>query len=392
MDEEEVHEQLKLKGNAYIDEMLPAIAKDLYLNGDFNYRTLEKVYASEFITSDQKLHANELASILVNYQNVSVDINSTNVYGNQSSDVINSSFITNLLNILKDEASLKAFGKYKAQSKQYNFSNILFEDKDESGEIIYGLFRKDADGNVVPTEYARQLLSVHLFDGAIDYSTDKKILYKEMSEGDYIGSQFISFFQGSNISQSNIPLANYFMRTPSDAPRNFVVTAPRYKIQGLINTNESQVSAFIDDRINQIKHYQKTEDEILIEPIVTVKNADYIISAITTKLKKDVKIPAGIAKELKQYEGQQVSIKFQYKTDDKESDENIIVRTGIYQNGILKESSFAGTYIHKFSDDVLYELRRIERNDMERKGMINHTFNHNHILFRQLKNNLNKNY
>lgn len=385
LDEEEVHEQLKLKGNAYIDEMLPAIAKDLHLNGDFNYRTLEKVYASEFITAEQKLHANELASILVNYQNVSVDINSTNVYGNQSSDVINSSFITNLLNILKDEASLKAFGKYKAQSKQYNFSNILFEDKDENGDIIYGLFRKDADGNVTPTEYARQLLSVHLFDGAIDYSTDKKILYKEMSEGDYIGSQFISFFQGSNISQSNIPLANYFMRTPSDAPRNFVVTAPRYKIQGLINTNESQVSAFIDDRINQIKHYQKTDDEILIEPIVSVKNADYIISAINSELKKDVKIPAGIAKELKQYEGQQISIKFQYKTDDKESDENIIVRTGIYSNGVLKDSSFAGTYIHKFSDDVLYELRRIERNDMERKGKINHTFNSSHILFRQLK-------
>ena len=50
-----------------------------------------------------------------------------------------------------------------------------------------------------------------------------------MSKADYITTAVINFFN----TEGNIkgtPMANYFMRTPSDSSTQYVITAPRYTI------------------------------------------------------------------------------------------------------------------------------------------------------------------
>lgn len=143
--------------------------------------------------------------------------------------------ITNIMNTLKSTIALKNFGKYKSQSRQYDFSNIMIEHKDENGKIInYGLFTIDeASQEFIPTSYAKDLLKANLFSGASDMTSSKNVLYSEMSKGDYIATSFINFFKTEtkyNVTEESkqITFANYFMRIPSDAPKNFVMIAPRY--------------------------------------------------------------------------------------------------------------------------------------------------------------------
>lgn len=52
-----------------------------------------------------------------------------------------------------------------------------------------------------------------------------------MLTADYIASAFNSFFKPATTRRQQnqaITYASYFMRTPSDAPKNFVITAPKY--------------------------------------------------------------------------------------------------------------------------------------------------------------------
>ena len=123
---------------------------------------VESIYTRDYITDEQKRVAIELSNQLVDYALIKVENNSLNPLGNQSSDVINSSFITGMMQVLQDRATLEQYGTFKFQSQQYNFSNIMLEHIEEDGTTIYGLFRKNADGSVTPTEHASELLQVFL--------------------------------------------------------------------------------------------------------------------------------------------------------------------------------------------------------------------------------------
>ena len=104
--------------------------------------------------------------------------------------------ITNILNTLKSDIALGNYGKYKSQSRQYDFSNIMIEHKAADGTIInYGLFTKDeVSQEFIPTPYAKRLLKARLFNGATDAISNKNVLYSEMSKGDYTTTAFINYF------------------------------------------------------------------------------------------------------------------------------------------------------------------------------------------------------
>ena len=53
-----------------------------------------------------------------------------------------------------------------------------------------------------------------------------------MSKGDYIGTSWANFFSELNntITGTNIKLGRYFLRIPSDAPKTFIVKAPRFVV------------------------------------------------------------------------------------------------------------------------------------------------------------------
>lgn len=208
--------------------------------------SVREAYKQGYLSTNTKAYALELAKSLAPYSVVNIDSNSTNALGNQSADQINDSMITNFLNAVKAtlteeqkdgtkvSTELINYGKYKFQGVQYNLSGILMEHRDENGAIInYGLFYKDKDGNIQITNYARDMVNISLFDGAGNPNTKDNVLYSGMSKGDYVYTGFAQYFNAEQ--NPNMLMGDYFMRIPSDAPKNFVVHAPRYKVDGLFS-------------------------------------------------------------------------------------------------------------------------------------------------------------
>lgn len=208
--------------------------------------SVREAYKQGYLSTNTKAYALELAKALAPYSVVNIDSNSTNALGNQSADQINDSMITNFLNAVKGtlmeqqkdgskvSTELINYGKYKFQGVQYNLSGILMEHRNENGAIInYGLFYKDKDGNIQITSYARDMINISLFDGAGNPNTKDNVLYSGMSKGDYVYTGFAQYFNAEQ--NPNMLMGDYFMRIPSDAPKNFVVHAPRYKVDGLFS-------------------------------------------------------------------------------------------------------------------------------------------------------------
>lgn len=207
---------------------------------------VREAYKQGYLSTNTKAYALELAKSLAPYSVVNIDSNSTNALGNQSADQINDSMITNFLNAVKAtlieqqkdgtkvSTELINYGKYKFRGVQYNLSGILMEHRNENGAITnYGLFYKDKDGNIQITNYARDMINISLFDGAGNPNTKDNVLYSGMSKGDYVYTGFAQYFNAEQ--NPNMIMGDYFMRIPSDAPKNFVVHAPRYKVDGLFS-------------------------------------------------------------------------------------------------------------------------------------------------------------
>lgn len=207
---------------------------------------VREAYKQGYLSTNTKAYALELAKSLAPYSVVNIDSNSTNALGNQSADQINDSMITNFLNVVKAtlteqqkdgskvSTELINYGKYKFQGVQYNLSGILMEHRDENGAVInYGLFYKDKDGNIQITNYARDMVNISLFDGAGNPNIKDNVLYSGMSKGDYVYTGFAQYFNAEQ--NPKMLMGDYFMRIPSDAPKNFVVHAPRYKVDGLFS-------------------------------------------------------------------------------------------------------------------------------------------------------------
>lgn len=208
--------------------------------------SVREAYKQGYLSTNTKTYALELAKALAPYSVVNIDSNSTNALGNQSADQINDSMITNFLNAVKAtlteeqkdgtkvSTELINYGKYKFQGVQYNLSGILMEHRNENGAVInYGLFYKVKDGNIQITNYARDMINISLFDGAGNPNTKDNVLYSGMSKGDYVYTGFAQYFNAEQ--NPKMLMGDYFMRIPSDAPKNFVVHAPRYKVDSLFS-------------------------------------------------------------------------------------------------------------------------------------------------------------
>ena len=236
---------------------------------------VREFYKQGYLSTNTKAYALELAKSLAPYSVVNIDSNSTNALGNQSADQINDSMITNFLNAVKAtlteqqkdgtkvSTELINYGKYKFQGVQYNLSGILMEHRNENGAITnYGLFYKDKDGNIQITNYARDMVNISLFDGAGNPNTKDNVLYSGMSKGDYVYTGFAQYFNAEQ--NPKMLMGDYFMRIPSDAPKNFVVHAPRYKVDGLF----SKMHAIKNDKGEVIAKEVSVDDINENHPIV----------------------------------------------------------------------------------------------------------------------------
>lgn len=243
---------------------------------------------------------------LVNYSAVRNELNSVNAEGNLSSDVINNSYITNLIKQInyankKDaQAGLRNLLEEINKGKQYKYNSFFWGIKGANGKYIQeGLFMRDDRGNVSINPNAQKLIQISLFNGVKDMQSDKSALYAKMSKGDYFATSMIAYFNpiiaGQNIGSSKAALnasqAGYFFRTPSDAPKNFIIQAPKLDAKNTITVLATNVAKYADKRRNEIdsignKKYTSTNLNVTT---ISNKTADFgvtILQNITTNYNK----------------------------------------------------------------------------------------------------------
>lgn len=389
---------------------------------------------TEIIPATAVAAANSFATDIEAYSTVALQFNSKNVLGNQSSDIINSSMITYLMNAINGtEMSVDAEGKLspealiqygnekfrvnsKEKGNQYNLSNILLEQRGVDGKIkVFGLFRKLGD-KYVPTEYAKDLINVSLFNGAGNPNTGQNVLYSGMSKMDYIYSAIANFVhtEADYLSKNeyDIDFANYFMRVPSDAPKNFIIRAARYRTKGgkygnLFNVeNSKEVNQAIETYLDtEIPSETRADNEVKTSKFVnltTNKEYNQMVHDLTTKTIGRRKImPFNILEGKNHKSGSEIAVGYKYTDDSGKVDKYELHGTlDIDSNGayyitdakpVLISSMNETKVSDRFSPTLYQSLvskinRRANVTGMIGNTKVNRVINTNHPLYIQYRN------
>ena len=178
--------------------------------------------------------------VLADYLNKAIDVNvalnSQNSLGNQSSDVTNRSYITYLHNVLTgsfSDKSVESYAQQKFVNNQYKYNNLLVE---QPG-VHDGIFSLSDIRNGIPqlTSYAKSVYSFNIFNGISDRDTSNSNIYAEMTDNDFLIASLALYNDtiDSVGNSSNKAVAKYFISIPSDAPKIFTISAPRYSVRGI---------------------------------------------------------------------------------------------------------------------------------------------------------------
>lgn len=389
---------------------------------------------TEIIPATAVAAANSFATDIEAYSTVALQFNSKNVLGNQSSDIINSSMITYLMNAINGtEMSVDAEGKLspealiqygnekfrvnsKEKGNQYNLSNILLEQRGVDGKIkVFGLFRKLGD-KYVPTEYAKDLINVSLFNGAGNPNTGQNVLYSGMSKMDYIYSAIANFVntEADYLSKNeyDIDFANYFMRVPSDAPKNFIIRAARYRTKGgkygnLFNIeNSKEVNQAIETYLDiEIPSETRADNEVKTSKFVnltTNKEYNQMVHDLTTKTIGRRKImPFNILEGKNHKSGSEIAVGYKYTDDSGKVDKYELHGTlDIDSNGAyyitnakpvlissMNETKVSDRFSPTLYQSLVFKInRRANVTGMIGNTKVNRVINTNHPLYIQYRN------
>lgn len=268
------------------------------------YRSTSEINTDDYL-SFQESSVQNITEKLLNYSDVPVNLNSPNVYGNNNSSIINNSMITAYHKMLDGfyydtitvngverkqlrNKELEEWGIKKIKNKpQYKYNPLFVEQYDEQGNILNegkALFRY-VNGNLCLTDNAQYALQIHLFDGSSEMDEGNNSSYADMTSGSYGPTSFIQFFTASDRLYKG-KLADYFLRTPSDAPKNFTVRSIPYDTTDLFvladpEKVESEVNQLVGEKVAAIsknnwkesyKNPQANEEQAYIE----IENVDDI--------------------------------------------------------------------------------------------------------------------
>lgn len=231
------------------------------------YKDSKSVYSDDYISSQDDSIAS-IVSKLLPYSIIETQLNSRNIHGNNNSDIINNSMLTSIAKMLDDtyeedvfndngkkigtrlrNKTLEAWGLKKLRSNQYKYSNILLVQRDSEGNPLNKALFDYVDGQLCITQDAAELIKIRLFNGSSNMDSGSNILYSEMTTGDYLPTDFINFFKQEDKKIPNV--ANYFLRTPSDAPKTFTIRAPKYDTTGLFTVeNKEEFNKNVEDIVN----------------------------------------------------------------------------------------------------------------------------------------------
>ncbi len=248
--------------------------------------------------SDLYKGAINLAKELYKYIYVKTALNSINAEGKLTSDTTYNSYLSTLFRIIvygteeDSNAGLKVLLNNVRKGEQYRYEPLFWG---VEGTDRKGLFIRDGE-SIKVNPNAKQILQKYLFNGARNEETNTSAMYgNKLSKLDYLVSSLVAFHKsikaGYHIGSSNEVLshyATYFMRTPSDAPKNFAIQAPKYNTKGLIYIDKS-ITDVIDttiDSIIELENYQIDKKTIIkkineLNENVPVITSEDLYNAIT---------------------------------------------------------------------------------------------------------------
>lgn len=218
----------------------------------------------------------ELSKLLAHRGDINIELNTPNAAGNLSTDVLNNNYISNLLNQISygteddTDAGLKKLMDAVKDKPQYKYSPFYFGVYDNNGnEIAPGLFKRDELGNVTINPNAKKLISISLFDGIRNMEDGTSVLQRAIGEGDYFFTQLMVFQQGSKFAtEVNLPFSTggYFLRTPSDAPKNSVLSTVKYDSSTAFSFSQDWNDSFHNRIYNNLipTDFNKFQDKDLL--------------------------------------------------------------------------------------------------------------------------------
>ncbi len=253
--------------------------KDLVNYLDTFVAAAEKIRESTTEVPDYSVMDSAIINIakeLVNYSVAKIELNSANAEGNMASDLIKNSYLTNLIKQIEhvDEngfpVGLQNLGNFLAQGEQFRHNPILFGIH-RNGIDEPGMFTLNEDGTVIVNEGAKDLIQISLFDGTKDQINANAAMYTGMSKGDYFLTSLLVFnnaidpsgIYSEGVDNYKKTFGGFFLRTPSDAPKNFIIQTKKYSIDGLwankdkttINRKNRLYNAFYNHVYGEINNF-----------------------------------------------------------------------------------------------------------------------------------------
>ena len=228
-----------------------------------NYIDEAAIRHRDFMSPTLYSNIASLAKEFNNYMITDINITSMNANRKQTSDAIDNSKVTEIMRVVGNHEVLAQYAPLIQKIAHSRYSTILIEH-----DGLFGLFRQ-TDKGLVPTDYAEQLIHTSLFNGIQDRDNGGTSVYNQMVTADYVATGYTSFFHPNETqfqrdleNKGKITFGAYFMRTPADAPKQFMHTAPRYRYNdsnvGELFTiaNKDEVDSIINNRINAVKSYR----------------------------------------------------------------------------------------------------------------------------------------
>lgn len=230
----------------------------------------------------------DLAKEFTDYTAFTGTVDSINAENKRGTDVDKNSAVSTFDKILASQAAAEVWGKEQAafdestmHAENYAFAYSQLYARDGAGDNKYRLFHRDEANNIVKT--SARLFAISQFSGAKRFDNQNGKTYSKMSMGDYIASSLIAYFDtyrplGMDKAYDG-NYASYFLRTPSDAPKNYLITMRKYSFNGnngdLIKIdNEDEINAILNNTVKDtLNVLDKTSlSDILKEEGQTIYN------------------------------------------------------------------------------------------------------------------------
>ena len=265
----EVQSENKRRLNAYRQAIAAQVPNAKYVELE-----LPK-FDGEYLVGAEEVLGN-IALAIEPYTLSKAELNSRNTAGNLNSDVIYNNFITNIAKICGDREVLNNWIKEKLRSTEYAYSNILIDNPEQG---IVGLFRQKPNGDYELSPYAEKIIAPYLLNGVSNQQSGTNADYTKMSDGDYylVGlyayHKKLQTYKKYNTITANgqeIETAPFLMRIPSDAPKNFAISMPKYHAYDLWQYDTKAMNAYVKDRK---KEFIKVADIDIANEQLTKLNA-----------------------------------------------------------------------------------------------------------------------